>query len=119
MSLTGITEYLRPATLEEALALLGDRAIAVAGGDHRGSGGGDRKQGLRRISGTDGDERGVDGGGVQEFPQGRKADKAGARTGYRLKGGAKDSALRVRLSRERPKGKAPEKGSAVKRSVHG
>ncbi len=32
MSLTGITEYLRPATLEEALALLGDRAIAVAGG---------------------------------------------------------------------------------------
>jgi CO/xanthine dehydrogenase FAD-binding subunit len=32
MSLTGITSYLRPATLEEALALLGDRAIAVAGG---------------------------------------------------------------------------------------
>ena len=32
MSLTGITAYLRPATLEEALALLGDRAIAVAGG---------------------------------------------------------------------------------------
>jgi CO/xanthine dehydrogenase FAD-binding subunit len=32
MSLTGITSYLRPATLEEALSLLGDRAIAVAGG---------------------------------------------------------------------------------------
>ena len=30
--LTGITSYLRPATLEEALPLLGDRAIAVGGG---------------------------------------------------------------------------------------
>jgi CO/xanthine dehydrogenase FAD-binding subunit len=30
--LTGITSYLRPATLEEALPLLGDWAIAVAGG---------------------------------------------------------------------------------------
>lgn len=32
MSLTGITAYLRPGTLEEALALLGEQAIAVAGG---------------------------------------------------------------------------------------
>jgi CO/xanthine dehydrogenase FAD-binding subunit len=32
MSLAGITDYLRPATLEEALALLGGRSIAVAGG---------------------------------------------------------------------------------------
>ena len=32
MSLTGITSYLRPGTLEEALSLLGDRAIAVGGG---------------------------------------------------------------------------------------
>jgi len=32
MSLTGITSYLRPGTLEEALSLLDDRAIAVAGG---------------------------------------------------------------------------------------
>ncbi len=32
MSLTGITAYLRPGTLEEALALLGEHAIAVGGG---------------------------------------------------------------------------------------
>jgi CO/xanthine dehydrogenase FAD-binding subunit len=32
MALTGINAYLRPGTLEEALALLGDGAIAVAGG---------------------------------------------------------------------------------------
>lgn len=32
MSLTGITAYLRPGTLEEAIALLGEHAIAVAGG---------------------------------------------------------------------------------------
>ena len=32
MALTGITAYLRPGTLEEALALLDDRAIAVGGG---------------------------------------------------------------------------------------
>ena len=32
MSLSGITAYLRPATLEEAFSLLGERAIAVAGG---------------------------------------------------------------------------------------
>lgn len=32
MSLTGITAYLRPATLEEALALLGEGALAVGGG---------------------------------------------------------------------------------------
>jgi len=32
MSLTGITAYLRPGTLQEALALLDERALAVAGG---------------------------------------------------------------------------------------